>query len=371
MLGATGKGAAHHGGRVIQPITEEQRARLGGRRVVASLSTGKDSVGLCLWLREQGIEHDRIFFDTRWEHRAVAEHLAYLRETLGAITDLRGPLGMKDLIRAKGMFPRRTRRFCTEQLKTFPAIAYLNARADGGDELINAVGIRRDESEARKSVPEWEWMDGFDCEVWRPLVDWAVEDVIAIHKRHGVRPNRLYLMGAERVGCWPCINSNKGELRMIADTDPGRIDEIRALEAEVGIAAKLRYDAKLRRFHEGGAEALTARERRYFLDEATGQPKPFNRPTFFQAPIRDENGERKCITIDDAVAWSRSRRGGKEEDRQADLLAFGGINDGCMRWGMCETAPPNRNGGRVAGGPVDRCEPSRPVEDPDVGSGAA
>ncbi len=311
---------------------------LKGRRVVASVSTGKDSVALSLWLTEQGIDHDRIFFDTAWEHAAVAGHLEYLRGVLGPITSLAGSLGMKDLIRKKVMFPSRHRRFCTENLKTEPARAYLNARIDAGEDLINAVGIRRDESDARGAATEWEWMDGFDCEVWRPLILWTVEDVIAIHKRHNIRPNPLYLMGAERVGCWPCINSNKAELRMIAEKDPGRIDEIRELEAEIGILAKVRYDDKIRRFRESGPAALTATERLYLLDEL-GQPKPFNAPTFFQAPIRDANGERRCIPIDEAVAWSRTRRGGKVEDRQEDLLAFGGINAGCMRWGMCEGGP--------------------------------
>ena len=36
--------------------------------------------------------------------------------------------------------------------------------------------------------------------------------------------------------------------------------------------------------------------------------------------------------IDDVVQWSRTSRGGK----QYELFASGA--DGCMRWGMCETA---------------------------------
>lgn len=60
-------------------------------------------------------------------------------------------------------------------------------------------------------------------------------------------------------------------------------------------------------------------------------------PYFFQSPLKEEGG--KCWPIDRVVEWSRTRFGGRVEDRQMDLLTFGGINDGCMRWGMCETAP--------------------------------
>jgi 3'-phosphoadenosine 5'-phosphosulfate sulfotransferase (PAPS reductase)/FAD synthetase len=315
---------------------EESIAKIADRRVVVSLSTGKDSVACSLHLTECGIEHDRIFLDTRWEHRAVAEHLEYLRGRLGPITALSGALSMVDLIRKKGMFPSRARRFCTEELKTFPARDYLNARMDAGDDVINAVGIRRDESQARGAMAEWEWMDGFDCEVWRPLVTWTLADVIAIHKRHDVRPNRLYLMGMDRVGCWPCINSNKGEVRKIAELDPARIDEIRALEAEVAVSARARYDKRLAKLEAVGVEGLGKRDRELILDEA-GNVKPFSAPHFFQSPLKEEGG--KCWPIDRVVEWSRTKFGGRIEDKQADLMNFGGINDGCMRWGMCETSP--------------------------------
>ncbi len=316
-------------------MTPELRDRIAGRRVVASVSTGKDSVAADLWLTEQGIEHERVFLDTRWENKAVREHLEYLRETLGPITELSGPLGMVDLIRKKGMFPSRARRFCTEELKTFPAQRYFNARAEAGDECINVVGIRRAESQARASVPEWEWQKDWDIEVWRPLVDWSLDDVIAIHQRHGIKPNGLYLLGMDRVGCWPCINSNKGEIRKIAEMDPGKIDEIRALEAEIGIKARARYDARVTKFESGGIDVLTKREREFMFDDH-GALKPFSPPAFFQSPLKDEGG----WPIDRVVEWSRTKFGGRDFDAQMDLLNFGGINDGCMRWGMCETSPP-------------------------------
>ena len=45
---------------------------------------------------------------------------------------------------------------------------------------------------------------------------WTLKDVVAIHQRHGLNLNPLYGMGFERVGCLPCINSSKNDIRITA-----------------------------------------------------------------------------------------------------------------------------------------------------------
>jgi hypothetical protein len=93
--------------------------KLAGRRVVASVSGGKDSAAMSFWLTEQGIEHDRVFCDTGWEHTKTYDYLrGELTSVIGPIVEIRGDLLMPDLVRKKGMFPSRTRRFCTEELKS-------------------------------------------------------------------------------------------------------------------------------------------------------------------------------------------------------------------------------------------------------------
>ena len=264
---------------------------------------------MSLWLTEQEIDHDRVFLDTGWEHELTYEYLrGPLAKKLGPIHEIRGARTMEELIRHKGMFPSRVRRFCTQELKVRPMQRYLAARMDAGEDLVNAVGIRAAESEARSRMLEWEWQEGFDCEVWRPLLLWSEQQVIDIHKRHGLAPNPLYLMGASRVGCWPCIYARKSEIRLIADKDPERIVRLRVLEADVGRSAHARAEAK-------GATLATL-------------------PTWFQNPSgRTEDGRHAgdCWPIDKVVEWSKTSRGG----RQFEL--FAPQNDGCMRWGLCET----------------------------------
>ena len=308
---------------------DDRIARIAGRRVVASVSGGKDSAAMALHLRELGVEFDSVFLDTGWEHPLTYEYLrGELPSVIGPITWLRPRLPEIDpatirrpLVRAavengnamvitclsKGMFPSRVIRFCTQALKVYPMQEYLNARVEGGDDVLNCVGIRAAESEARSKMDEWEWSQGFDCEVWRPLLRWSEEEVIAIHRRHGLKPNPLYLRGATRVGCWPCIYARKSEIRFLGDSDDERVALIEELEQEV-------TDRARERAREAGEELQW--ERTWF-QQGSGRAK-------------DE-----LWPIRKAVAWSRTLRGGRVEDRQLELFAK--ADEGCIRWGLCDT----------------------------------
>lgn len=290
-------------------------------RVVLSISGGKDSAAAALHLREQGIEHERVFMDTGWEHPDLYGHLDYLEAQLGPIVRLcprlpvvpddvlprvleiealvgRSPSAFVRWAAHKAMFPSRMRRWCTSELKVTPFLHWID-----GEDVLNVVGIRADESRARAALVERESMPGAGhITVWRPLLRWSEADVVAIHARHGLAPCPLYLRGARRVGCWPCINSTKAEIEQIG-ADDRRMAAIRGLEKLVGDLA---------------AERRPGRDR----------------PAFFQAPmptLTPEGPQYPCTPIDQMVEWSRTTRGG----RQMRLGAWG-EEEGCVRWGMCE-----------------------------------
>jgi 3'-phosphoadenosine 5'-phosphosulfate sulfotransferase (PAPS reductase)/FAD synthetase len=284
--------------------------------VVASISGGKDSAAMSLFLRELEIEHTRVFLDTGWESPLTYDYLrSELPRVLGPIEWVRGPRQMEELVLHKGMFPGRRIRFCTQELKLFPMARYLRAQMDAGQDVINTVGVRAAESVARAQLTEWEWQEALDCEVWRPLLRWSEEEVIAMHRRHGLQPNPLYLLGANRVGCWPCIFARKSDVRLIADTDPGRIVRLRVLEDEVGQRAAARAERDGRTLASG--------------------------PTWFQNRLStllpDGKRDGSCWPIDRVVEWSRTGLRGGEPKSQDEFL-FASHLEGCMRWGLCETS---------------------------------
>lgn len=280
-------------------MSAELFAKLRGRRVIASISGGKDSAAMSLHLRELGIEHDRVFMNTGWEHPMTYEYLRRpLTDKLGPIREINARDTFLELTDRKGRFPSRVARFCTEELKVFPMQKYLRAL---DAEIVNTVGIRRAESKARSHMTEWEWSDGFDCEIWRPLVTWSVDDVLAIHRRHGLELNPLYAMGATRVGCWPCIHARKSELALVARVDPDRIRQIADMETKLNAVGMVRDDEKGR---------------------------PFQVRTMFS--FHDGASKHYSLPIYEAVAWAQSKRG---EWQPA------GAAEGCMRHGICETEP--------------------------------
>lgn len=271
-------------------------------RVIASVSGGRDSAAASLLLTGNGIEHERVFMDTDWEDDRLYDYLrGPLQDVLGPITEIRGTLGFVDLVLKKGLFPSRVMRFCTEELKVFPILEHIRSIAeDEMREIVNVVGIRRAESKKRSTMTEWEFSKDFDCWIWRPLVAWHAADVAAIHAEFGLDLNKLYYLGATRVGCFPCIHARKAELALVAKLAPERIDQIERIEKEL---------------NERGAER----------DAEKG------RPFVVRSMFSYHGGDSKHypLPIREAVDWARSDRG--EWQPPGD--------DGCARFGMCSVEP--------------------------------
>jgi len=277
---------------------------------VVSISGGKDSTATLLALREAGIEDVvYVFADTGWEAQQTYDYLDELEHRLGVTIERVGVEGgMVARAKYRNGFPARMQRWCTRELKLEPLKEFHEwIAADRDAETVSVTGVRAGESTKRATFPAWDDDETWDGYVWRPILHWTVEDVLAIHHRHGVPINPLYHAGFERVGCWPCIFSAKDEVRLFAEFAPERVEEIAELE---------RYLTDARR------RASEEQPGRYAHPQAT----------FFHT--RGPGGKGKPMPINEVVKWARTLRGGRQLP-MFDQPPAGG----CFRWGLCEAPP--------------------------------
>ena len=143
------------------------------------------------------------------------------------------PMNFALLAQLKGRFPSRRAQFCTESLKLVPQRRWI-AEHMADEEFERYTGVRRDESHARREAPERVWDKYFDCWQNNPLVDWP--KLRCFDSVAGEPINPLYSLGFERVGCAPCVNSGKEDIRRWADRFPAMIDKLRDWELQVGRA---------------------------------------------------------------------------------------------------------------------------------------
>lgn len=312
---------------------------------VISMSGGKDSTATAILAIElHGRENCRfVFADTGNEHESTYEYaLGYLPETLGIAVevvsasfadefatkrgnlariasgepesavygkrefkyrwtpeaaaralDLLVPTGnpFLDLCMLKGGFPSRRRQFCTEHLKRNPLVEFQLKLICDGRSVESWQGVRADESEARRSLPSYEYLGG-GMAVYRPILRWSVNDVFEAHRYYGVKPNPLYRQGMRRVGCMPCINCGKAELTEIARRFPHHIERIAAWERLVQSVTRPESPATFFHSQKNGAEGVKA-----------------------------------------AVSWARTSRGGRQFSLLTDLAEPTACSSA---YGLCE-----------------------------------
>lgn len=254
---------------------------------VLSVSGGKDSAAMWIYaVKELGVQVVPVFADTGNEHPETYKYVEYLERMLGpvkrVVPDFSRQIAKKrlyvqehwsakgvpqkhiesaleclvptgfpflDLCIWKGRFPSPKARFCTQYLKIIPIAEQVYFPLfEQGHKVVSWQGVRAAESvERAKLVEREDTPEGY--EVYRPLLKWSARDVFAMHKKHGIEPNPLYMQGMSRVGCMPCINVKKDELFEISRRFPEEVKRIYEWEKIVAKASR-----------RGGASFLPALE---------------------------------------------------------------------------------------------------------------
>lgn len=222
----------------------------------------------------------------RWSNKAKRRALAVLYPSGNPFLDL---------CMWKGRFPSRKAQFCTEQLKTLPLVEYQMRLIDQGHRVVSWQGVRRDESAQRKNAKQFERIGG-GLYAYRPIIEWTAQRVVDFVVLRGLKLNALYSEGFDRVGCMPCINCGKKEIKNIALRKPAEIDRLAHWESLVAQASKR------------------------------------SAASFFTNPDREAHLHKRGIVK--MVEWSQTTRGGIQFDLLAETVAAACSSS----YGLCDQA---------------------------------
>jgi 3'-phosphoadenosine 5'-phosphosulfate sulfotransferase (PAPS reductase)/FAD synthetase len=327
---------------------------------VLSISGGKDSTAMLLLAIERDTPNmQAVFADTGHEHPLTYEYVAYLNAEVFPIRTIRADytkqlegrrrmmqrviagehkerVGSKyewtpeiarealeylhttgvpflDMCLVHGRFPSTRVRFCSSELKRDPMIQQVQRPLllEGCD-VVSWQGVRADESIARRELPERECKEVHPvtgAEMWnyRPILQWTVDDVFAMHRKHGIEPNPLYKLGMGRVGCMPCIHANKAEILEISRRFPEEFERV------------AKWESIIRKVSKTSSATFFAMDKTGHVDGATSL---------------DMTAE-KC-GIEAVVEWAKTARGGKQYDM---FRVHGEDDDGPLctsLYGLCE-----------------------------------
>lgn len=281
---------------------------------IVGFSGGIDSQAVLRWVRNRYPAEDIIATNSNaggWEDPFTEAHIEWysaeqfpITRTNAIVSDMwetpgfaetkgldgSATLTFEEMVSIKGRAPSRKAQFCTEKLKLVPQRRWLRetfgpgGRYDG-EEFCRYTGVRRDESEGRKNTPIQSWDDWFDCDLFAPIADWTKQMCFDYCIAHGEKVNPLYAMGFNRVGCAPCINSGKEDIRNWDIRRPEMIEKVRGLEQRTG-------------------------------------------RTFFSPCVPGL----RINTIDQVIEWARTSRGGRQQ-----LFPVLHEREGCeSKYGLCE-----------------------------------
>lgn len=255
-------------------------------RHILSLSGGKDSAALAIYMRDRVPEMEYVFSDTRKELPETYEYLERIEDRLGRrVHRLNATLGFDHWYDVYGgMIPSNHRRWCTKMLKLKPFEDFV-----GDDPVLNYVGLRADEnrsgyiSHKPNITPVYPFQEA----------GLKLADIEEILHSSGVGMPPYTKWGRSRSGCFFCFYQQKIEWVRLKETYPDLYEEAKAYE----------------RPYEGSGNTFTWSERESLAE--------LERPERMQA-IKDEHRRRQAAKdaqgADLTLAQVFARRNEPEED---------------------------------------------------------
>jgi 3'-phosphoadenosine 5'-phosphosulfate sulfotransferase (PAPS reductase)/FAD synthetase len=215
-------------------------------RHVLSLSGGKDSAALAIYMRDRVPDLEYIFHDGGEELPETLEYLMRLEALLGRpITKTSNEDTFEHWLKVYGgMLPSNHRRWCTKMLKLRPFERYM-----GDDPVVNYVAIRADEPRVGYISTKPNIMAVY------PFRDDGLvkADILRILEDSGLGMPPYHEWGRTRAGCYFCFYQQKIEWVRLRQHHPELFERAKALE-EASLAQGVE-------FYWNADEPLSALER--------------------------------------------------------------------------------------------------------------
>lgn len=194
-----------------------------GTRHILSLSGGKDSAALAVYMRDRVEKMEYIFHDTGKELPETYDYLEKLEAYLGTKV-VRTTFGttFDDLLRRYGgMLPSNHRRWCTKMMKLKPFEDFI-----GEEVCVNYIGIRADEERVGyiSHKPNIKAIFPFRDD------GIAYKDVVRILIESGVGLPPYTEWGRSRSGCYFCFYQQKIEWVRLKQKHPDYYEMAKAYE---------------------------------------------------------------------------------------------------------------------------------------------
>ena len=219
-----------------------------GALVAINTSGGKDSQAMTILLsrivpRDQIVAVHAPLGEVEWP--GTIEHIeATLPATVPLIfAPVASGKTLLERVEERGLWPSNSARWCTSDFKSGPIQRelrrYLKAHPRFGGRLVNAMGMRAEESPARARKAPWRRNDrmsvaGREVFDWLPVFDLSTEDVFRVIRHAGQSPHWAYAAGMSRLSCSFCILSSRADLRRAAELRPALYRTYVELERRIG-----------------------------------------------------------------------------------------------------------------------------------------
>jgi 3'-phosphoadenosine 5'-phosphosulfate sulfotransferase (PAPS reductase)/FAD synthetase len=195
-------------------------------RHILSLSGGKDSTALAIYMRDRVPEMEYVFCDTEKELPETYEYLDKLEAYLGKpiIRLKHDGKGFDELLQSRnGFLPSPQVRWCTQYLKIVPFERYI-----GETSCVNYIGLRADEPHRKGYISTKP-----NITARYPFIEDGItqEDVMRILDESGLGlPD--YYRWRSRSGCYFCFFQQKIEWVGLLENHPDLFEEAIKYEKE-------------------------------------------------------------------------------------------------------------------------------------------